>query len=129
MKSKSFHNIEGIGTDIIEVHRIKKAIDHHGIRFLNKIFTDKEIAYCQCYRDSIPHFAGRFAAKEAVSKALGTGLNSSTTWKEIEILNDPQGKPEVYLSAKLQQMFPTSHLFLSISHCREYATATALLVG
>jgi len=72
---------------------------------------------------------GRFAGKEAILKALGTGLKPDITWQEIEILNDQQGKPEVYLSTRLQRSFPMTHLFVSISHCEEYATATAILVG
>ncbi|MCC5832956.1 MAG: holo-ACP synthase [Chlamydiales bacterium] len=121
--------INGVGTDIIEVRRIKEAIERHGDRFINRLFTEKERLYCRRYQDSIPRFAGRFAAKEAVLKALGTGLKPDIGWQEIEILNDRQGKPEVHLSARLKRTFPFTHLFVSISHCQEYATATAILVG
>jgi holo-[acyl-carrier protein] synthase len=116
-------DILGIGTDIIEIRRIKEAIAQHGERFLKKIFTENEIAYCCRYRDASPHFAGRFAAKEAVSKALGTGLDASISWHQIEILNNPQGKPEVHLSLPLKNNLT---FLLSISHCREYATATVI---
>jgi holo-[acyl-carrier protein] synthase len=125
--TKNF-NIQGLGTDIIEVQRIREAIERHGDRFLNRLFTEQEKKYCCRYKDATPHFAGRFAAKEAVLKAFGTGLHPEITWKEIEIVNDPQGKPEVQLSTKLAQALSAACIFLSISHCQEYATATAIVV-
>ena len=128
-KSTNNYQIQGVGTDIIEIHRIQEAFDRHGDRFLDRLFTEKEKAYCQRYKQPIPHFAGRFAAKEAVLKALGTGLHKEITWKEIEILNDLQGKPEVRLSTKLRQTLSVAHIFLSISHCDSHATATAIAVG
>ena len=121
--------VKGLGTDIIEIERIKEAIARHGERFIDRLFTPKEKEYCLRYRDSTPRFAGRFAAKEAVLKAFGTGLSNEMTWKEIEILNDKQGKPEVQLSVRLQGLLSIDHIFLSISHCDTYATATAIVVG
>jgi holo-[acyl-carrier protein] synthase len=121
--------INGVGTDIIEVRRIKEAIDRHGDRFIDRLFTNREKLYCQRYQDPIPRYAGRFAAKEAVLKALGTGLKPEIGWQEIEIVNDRQGKPEVHLSQRLKRTFPLTQIFVSISHCEEYATATAILVG
>lgn len=118
----------GIGTDIIEIRRIHEAIERHGDRFINRIFTEKEKKYCMKYNDPIPRYAGRFAGKEAVLKALGTGLNPEIKWKEIEILNDSQGKPEVHLSTRLKCLYPHVLLLVSISHCEGYATATAILV-
>jgi holo-[acyl-carrier protein] synthase len=123
------YNIRGLGTDIIEIQRIKEAIARHGDPFLNRIFTEKEREYCQRYKDATSHFAGRFAAKEAVLKACGKGLHSKITWKEIEILNDAEGKPEVQLPLQLKQGLSLSYIFLSISHCDAYATATAIAVG
>jgi holo-[acyl-carrier protein] synthase len=121
--------VQGVGTDIIEIERIKEAIARHGDRFLDRLFTAKEKTYCLRYKDSIPRFAGRFAAKEAVLKAFGTGITQEMTWKEIEILNDKQGKPEVQLSARLRDVLSVDHIFLSISHCDAYATATAIVVA
>lgn len=121
--------VQGVGTDIIEIRRIKEAIDRHGERFIDRIFTAKEKKYCQQYQDQVARFAGRFAAKEAILKALGTGLQPEITWQEIEVINDGQGKPEVHLSPRLKRSFPMAHLFISISHCDDYATATAILVG
>ena len=121
--------ISGIGTDIIEIRRIMEAIERHGERFLMRLFTEKERAYCQRYANALPHYAGRFAAKEAIVKALGTGFQFEMTWLDLEILNNTLGKPEVTLSARLRKTFPLANFFLSISHCNEYATATAIVVG
>jgi holo-[acyl-carrier protein] synthase len=121
--------VKGVGTDIIEIERIRVAIVRHGDRFLDRLFTEIEKKYCLRYKDAAPHFAGRFSAKEAVLKAFGTGLNKEMSWKEIEILNDKQGKPEVQLSVRLQGLLSIDHVFLSISHCDTYATATAIVVG
>lgn len=118
--------IYGLGTDIIEIKRIFKAIDRHGNRFIEHLFTESEIHYCKKYQDPIPHFAGRFAAKEAILKALGTGLKSPISWHDIEIKNDANGKPQIYLSEKLKKLFPKLAIYLSISHCETYATATAI---
>lgn len=120
--------ILGIGTDIIEIHRIQEAISKHGTRFLDRLFTDEEQKYCQGYADAVPRFAGRFAAKEAVVKALGTGVLPEIQWREIEILNNPAGKPEVHFSARLQQTYHSLRVLVSISHCESYATATAILI-
>ncbi len=121
--------VNGIGTDIIEIRRIHEAIERHGDRFIDRLFSNREKSYCRQYRDSVPRFAGRFAAKEAILKALGTGLKPDITWLEVEVINDVHGKPEVHLSDRLAQLFPHTRLLISISHCKEYATATAILVG
>jgi holo-[acyl-carrier protein] synthase len=115
--------IQGIGTDIIEVRRIGKAISRLGQRFLDRIFSVEEQEYCLRYRDAERHFAGRFAAKEAVVKALGTGFRQGINWLDIEIVNDAMGRPMVFLSEKLQERFESQKLLLSISHSQEYATA------
>lgn len=118
--------IKGIGSDIIEIERIKRSISKHGIKFLEKLFTEKEISYCKQHKLSQRHFAGRFAAKEAIAKALGTGIGKMLEWKDIEIINDSFGKPEVFLSEKACKLFHNPTILLSISHCKSYATATAV---
>ena len=118
--------IRGIGTDIIEIRRIEQSIERYGQRFLDRIFTSNEQDYCLRFRDSGRHFAGRFAAKEAIAKALGTGLSQGLTWLDIDICNDLKGRPEVRLSPTAQLMFPSHHLHLSISHSKDYATALAI---
>jgi holo-[acyl-carrier protein] synthase len=115
----------GLGNDIIENERIAMAIQRHGQRFLDRIFTAQEQDYCSKHR-SVERYAGRFAAKEAISKALGTGISEGINWLDIEILNDENGKPIVRLSHALQQKLTQTTIHLSISHCRNYTTAVAI---
>lgn len=118
--------IHGIGTDIIEVKRIEQAIQRYGQRFLDRLFSQSEQDYCSRHRDHARHYAGRFAAKEAIVKALGTGFGDNISWLDIEITNDEHGKPHVILSDKVKEAYNFPQLLLSISHCREYATAFAI---
>ncbi|PWU15454.1 MAG: holo-[acyl-carrier-protein] synthase [Chlamydiae bacterium] len=121
-------HILGLGTDIIEIERIRQSIGNHGYRLISRIFTPKEQDYCLKHKDPIPHFAARFSAKEAVVKALGTGFTEQITWQDIEIINDISGKPAVYFSTKIQKRTKGTCMLLSISHCKLYATATALWI-
>ncbi len=119
--------VTGLGNDIIEIDRIDKAIKRYGQRFLDKIFTSREQGYCQQYSESARHFAGRFAAKEAVVKALGIGFREGITWLDIEIVNDHYGKPIPILSKNLHNKYPGHQLLVAISHCKEFASAVAVL--
>ena len=110
------------GVDIIEIPRIKKTLDRYGERFLKRIFTPDEIAYC---RGRSPNLAGRFAAKEATMKALGTGVRG-VGWKDIEGIRAESGAPSVKLHGRAKvraEMLQVSELSLSISHSREFAVA------
>jgi holo-[acyl-carrier protein] synthase len=118
--------VQGIGSDIIEISRIRASIERHHEHFINKIFTKHEIGYCTQHRDPIPRYAGRFAAKEAIAKALGKGFREGIGWHDIEIMNNADGMPYVNLSSELQATFDNPKIIITISHCREYATATAL---
>lgn len=118
--------ILGIGTDIIEVKRIEESIERYGQRFLDRIFSYDEQAYCLRHRDASKHFAGRFAAKEAIVKSLGTGFRDGIGWLDIEIINNTKGKPIAQLSLHLQEQFNSPKIHLSISHGRDYATAFAI---
>ena len=123
--------IVGLGTDIVEVERIGKMIERHGHSFVNRIFTPAEIAYCQQRKFSAEPFAGRWAAKEAVMKALGTGFIQGTHFQEIEIVTEESGRPRVALhgsTAELAKQLGIDELLVTMSHCREYATATAIAV-
>src|SRR5277367_6192988 len=93
----------GIGNDIIEIERIRKSIDTHGLRLIARLFTTKEQDYCLKYKDPVPHFAARFSAKEAIVKALGTGFGEHASWLDIEVLNEPNGKPVVHFSNILEK--------------------------
>lgn len=116
----------GLGNDIISTARIRKSIEEFGPRFLSKFFTEKEREYCSRFKDPVPHYAGRFAAKEAISKALGTGFGEKLSPLDIEILNTSSGKPEAFFSSKAQDTFSTPQVSLSISHAEEFATAVAI---
>ena len=118
--------ILGLGNDIIEIERIRGSIDNHGYRLISRLFTVKEQDYCLKHKDPIPHFAGRFSAKEAVVKALGTGFGEHASWLDIEIINDKAGKPHVNFSVKLQERLKNTSMQISISHCQLYVTAVAI---
>jgi len=113
--------IKGVGVDIIEVKRIKKIMEEHGDRFFQRILTDTEITYCKTYSKPELHFAGRFAAKEAYSKSIGTGIGKDFKWKDIEILNDKRGKPYIHHISDNEYSKLIYHV--SISHTEEYACA------
>src|SRR6188768_2972133 len=122
----------GIGTDIIECLRIAKMIERHGELFLTRVYTPHEIEYCTARKASTQHYAGRFAAKEAVLKALGTGWTRGIHWRDIEIKNDMGGKPRIALSGAARELcekLRIAEMQISISHCRTHATAVAVAVG
>lgn len=118
-------SIRGLGNDIIEISRMRQSIDRHGLHFLNRLFTQAEQDYCYKFKDPVPHFAGRFAAKEAIVKALGTGFGAQVAWHDIEVLNDNLGKPVVHLKPSLSEKYGP-HVLVSISHSADYATAVAV---
>jgi holo-[acyl-carrier protein] synthase len=114
-----------VGVDIIEIERIKQVLQRHGERFLRRVYTEAEIAYC---RGRVPELAARFAAKEAMSKALGTGLvgRGGIFWREVEVLPDARGKPLVHLHGQAQdraQSLGLKKFAISLSHSQEYAVA------
>ena len=120
--------ILGIGNDIIEIERIRKSIDTHGLRLIARLFTTKEQDYCLKYKDPVPHFAGRFSAKEAIVKALGTGFGEHASWLDIEVLNESSGRPRVHFSAALEKKLKGTSMQVSISHCHLYVTAFAIWI-
>jgi holo-[acyl-carrier protein] synthase len=118
----------GLGIDIIEIDRIKKSIEKYGDRFLNKVFTPEEIKYCSSKFNKFQHFAARFAAKEAVYKALASGWQSGLRWKDIEIQNDSAGMPSINASGKLKSFLSdNTQLRISISHSENYVTSVAII--
>ena len=117
--------IFGIGIDIIEVKRIKSMMDKYGDKFFRRVLTEKEIEYCKSYKANPEvHFAGRFASKEAYSKAIGTGISREFGWKDIEILNDVKGKP--YIHHIKENEFSHLRFEISISHTHEYGCAVVV---
>ncbi len=124
--------IVGIGTDIIECLRIAQMIEKHGESFLERVFTPREMSYCQARKQATEHFAGRWAAKEAILKCLGTGWRRGISWRDVEVRNQFEGAPQVFLAGAAKDRaveLRISDVWLTISHCRSYATATALAVS
>jgi len=124
-------NVLGLGIDAVEISRIKEAIERYGDVFLKKILTPREIAYAGKKTALAMHIAGKFAAKEAVKKAIPDGAEIGLNWADIEILNSGDGKPYAVLhgqALKLKEKFNVSRILVSISHTRELATANALAV-
>jgi len=121
--------IVGLGTDIIEVVRIGEIIERHGELFLQRVYTEQEIRYCQRRKAAIQHYAGRWAAKEAVMKVLGTGFSKGVGFRDIEVCSRKSGAPYVEIhggAAERAKKIGIGHFLITISHCRMYATATAV---
>jgi holo-[acyl-carrier protein] synthase len=125
--------IFGIGTDIVNIKRIEKTIKKNGEKFKNKIFSSKEIAYCDSKKNSISFYAKRFAAKEAFTKALGTGIRKDVSLKNIEVTNNSQGKPLIKLSKNLNIFLKNKlngakyDIHLSLSDDKPWAQATVII--
>src|SRR3954467_8202586 len=125
-------DILGIGTDIVECPRIGKMIEQHGEFFLRRGYTPREIRYCQARKHAIEHFAGRWAAKESILKAMGTGWSRGIGWTDIEIRNRTGGSPEVLVCGAAKEIARErgiGEILVSISHCRTYATAYAIALA
>ena len=119
----------GTGIDLAEIPRIRNSIARFGNRFLDRIFTPGEKAYCLRKRNAAESFAARFAAKEAGAKALGTGISRGVTWKELEVRREVSGKPTLHLSgraAELAEAMGVRRLQLSLTHSRELAMAVVV---
>ncbi len=117
------------GTDIIEINRVKKAIEETEKKFCGRVYTQDEIEYCESKNaQKYQHYAARFAAKEAVFKALSATLDSKydIEWKDIEIKNDDYGRPYIKLNEKFTEAI--ENIDISISHCKEYAVASVVLI-
>ena len=124
--------ILGAGIDIIEVARIRASHEKFGERFLNRILRPAEIAYCLSHRNPAPFLAARFAAKEAISKAFGTGIGRQLGWQDMEVGRKDSGQPFVVLYDGGQKLFAErggARFHLSLSHTENYATAVAILEG
>ena len=122
--------ILGVGIDIIEVARIASSYEKFGERFLNRILLPDEIAYCLSHKQPAPFLAARFAAKEAISKAFGTGIGAALGWQDMEIRRKESGEPFVVLHGKGEELFKSrkaKQLLVSLSHTQNYAAVTAVL--
>ncbi len=124
--------ILGTGIDIVECLRIAQMIERHGELFITRVYTEHEIEYCTARKAATQHYAGRWAAKEAVLKALGTGWRRGIGWRDIEIRNNQQGAPTVLLRGGARDVMERAgirRLHVTISHCRSFAVAYVVAEG
>lgn len=122
-------SVFGIGIDIVEIDRIEDLLDKYGDRFAEKVFTGAEREYCGKAKRPALHFAARFAAKEAVAKAFGTGIGAQLEWQDMEILRDAAGAPHLALSGagkRFAEEHGIEEVKISLSHARDYAAANAV---
>jgi len=120
----------GTGIDVVEIERIAQSIERYGERFLRRVFTEGEIAYCQHKRNCAESFAARFAAKEAGAKALGTGIEHGIVWSEIEVRRTPGQRPTLHFSGRAREIaekLGVKQVSLSLTHDRKTAMAMVLL--
>jgi holo-[acyl-carrier protein] synthase len=121
----------GIGVDLVKIPRLRAIVDRWQDRFLRRVFTDAELAYCRSRRDPVPHLAARFAAKEAGLKALGTGLSMGVSWRELEVQRERDRPPTLVLRGRSRVIGAArggSRILLTLSHDGDYAVAQAMLV-
>jgi holo-[acyl-carrier protein] synthase len=122
--------IVGSGIDMVEIRRIQQSVDRHGKRFLDRVYTAAEQAYCLRKRNSAESFAARFAAKEAGAKALGTGISHGVSWLEIEVVREPSGKPTLQFhgrAAKIATRLGVVRTAISITHTADVAMASVVI--
>ena len=120
--------IIGSGTDIVDVQRIRAAVDEYGERFLTKIFTPTEIAYCEHFGETrFLHYAARFAAKEAFSKAIKTGMRDGMSFKVVGVVNQPSGEPRIELFGTMQERWGSHTIHVSLSHTSTVALAVVVM--
>jgi holo-[acyl-carrier protein] synthase len=121
--------IVGMGIDIAEVERVKAAIERHGEAFLRRLYTERERAYCERFKNKYERYAGRFAAKEAAMKALGTGWSRGVRWVDVEVVRQSGGRPTIALhgeAAKIAQRLNVENVALSITHTASQAFAQVI---
>lgn len=119
--------IRGIGVDVVDVERMKKTLQDQGEAFVSKVFTETEIIYCRSRKNPHEHFAARFAAKEAVSKALQKGWSGEFRWKDVEVMNEPSGAPKIILYGELARLLGGTKVHLSLSHTEKTVVAFSII--
>ena len=120
------------GIDLVDCPRIEEMIKRHGERFVNRVFTANEQAYAEKNKNSIEKLAGRFAAKEAILKLIGTGWRGKISWTDIEVINNPMGQPEITLSGEVEKLadkLRIKHISVSITHTANFAIASAVALA
>ena len=119
--------IQGIGVDVVDVERMKSILAEQGKTFIDRVFTETEVAYCEAKQNPEQHFAARFAAKEAVSKAMQTGWSGMFRWKDVEVVNEPSGAPKILLYNAVARSLEKSTVHLSLSHTENTVVAFAVI--
>ncbi len=119
--------IQGIGVDVVDVARMKSILTEQGAAFIDRVFTDTEVTYCRAKANPEQHFAARFAAKEAVSKAMQTGWSGIFRWKDVEVVNEPSGAPKILLYNAVALSLEKSAVHLSLSHTENTVVALAVI--
>ena len=122
----------GIGTDLAEIRRVERSIERYGARFLNRVFTPAEQAYCLRKKSAGESFAARFAAKEAAAKALGTGISRGVSWQEFEVRREFGQRPMLHLSGRAEELaerMGVARVSLSLTHSKELAMAVVVMEG
>lgn len=119
--------IQGIGVDIVDVERMKEALEESAGKLAEKVFTETETNYCRSKKNPYEHFAARFAAKEAVSKAVKTGWSGAFRWKDVEVVNDDSGAPRIVLYNEMANLLQNSRIHLSLSHTQSTVVAFAVI--
>jgi holo-[acyl-carrier protein] synthase len=119
--------IFGVGIDLVEVARIRDSFARFGARFSRRIYTESEIAFCETLADKFPSYAARFAAKEAFSKALGTGLRGIISWREIQVNDNERSRPSVTVTGRAKAFLANRRVHLSMSHTAAHATAVVVI--
>jgi holo-[acyl-carrier protein] synthase len=125
-------SLVGIGIDVVEVSRIRSSMDEFGVKFLARIFTERERDYCELQKMPEMHYAARFAAKEAISKAFGTGIGKDVSWLDMEIIKKSSGEPEVQLSGAAElkaKEVKAGQVMVSLTHSKDYAAANAVIIA
>lgn len=120
------------GIDLVDCPRIEQMLERHGDRFVNRVFTRAEQAYAKAHKNTVEKYAGRFAAKEAILKLVGTGWRGKIKWTDIEVVNDPAGRPEVTLSGEVERIaakLKISQISISITHTANFAMASAVALS
>jgi holo-[acyl-carrier protein] synthase len=121
--------IVGLGLDIAEIDRIEAAITRHGAPILERLYTPAEVAYCESHRNKFERYAGRFAAKEAAMKALGTGWRRGVRWRDIEVIREPSGKPSLALKGvakRIAEGLGAKNISITITHSGNLALAEVI---
>lgn len=119
--------IKGIGVDVVDVRRMKKTLEEQGTAFKKKVFTEQEVEYCTGKKNPHEHFAARFAAKEALGKAMKTGWRGQFRWKDVEVVNEPSGAPGIAFHREVAETLKKFTVHLSLSHTENTVVAFVII--